>query len=267
MNNFFIWDINPAIFTLGPFELRWYSLLFAAAFLMGYKVGYSFFIKHELARKNPEILDTLLLYIMAGTIIGSRLGHCFFYEPEYYFTHLLEIFKVWKGGLASHGGMAGIFIAIYLFCRKYKEFNFLWVADRLTLPSILGGAFIRTGNFFNSEILGLETDVPWAVIFARIDLIPRHPAQLYEAFSYYILFFTHYVIMKKTDLSEKPGFMTGLYLINIFTVRFFIEFVKTRQVDYGHGFFLSIGQSLSVPVVIIGILLTIFSFKYKKPIS
>jgi len=260
-NNYFIWDADPAIFTIGSFELRWYSLLFAAAFLMGYKVGYSFFIKHETAKNNPEVLDTLLLYIMAGTIIGSRLGHCFFYEPEYYFTHIFEIFKVWKGGLASHGGMAGIFIAIYLFCRKHKGFTFLWVADRLTLSAILGGAFIRTGNFFNSEILGIKTDVPWAVVFSRIDFIPRHPAQLYEAFSYYILFFIHYFILSKTALSEKPGFMTGLYLINIFTVRFFIEFVKTRQADYGHGFFLNIGQSLSIPVILAGIMLIMISLK------
>jgi len=157
--------------------------------------------------------------------------------------------------------MIGIFIAIFVFCRKYKQFSFLWVADRLTIPSILGGAFVRTGNFFNSEILGIETDVPWAVIFTRIDQIPRHPAQLYEALSYYILFFIHLYIMRKTNLSRHMGFMTGLYLLNVFAVRFLIEFVKTRQADYGHGFMISIGQSLSLPVIAVGIFLMFLSMK------
>jgi len=172
------WNADPVLLHLGPIEIRWYGALFAAALLVG------FWIMGRIYRREGQDereLDPLSLYAVLGVVIGARLGHVLFYDPGFYFTHPLEILKVWKGGLASHGAGIGLFIALYLFTRRYPTHSYLWLLDRLTLPAALGGAFIRLGNFFNSEILGKPTGADWGIIFERVDSIPRNPVQLYES--------------------------------------------------------------------------------------
>ena len=186
-----VWNIDPEIIRIGGFSLRYYSLFFVVAFLLGYSIINKIYNEEKL---QSDLVNKLLIYVIAGTIIGARLGHTLFYEFVYYKHHLLEIFlpfRIGNGkfeltgyrGLASHGGAIGILIAIWIYSRNTK-LKFLWILDRLVIVVALGGFFIRLGNFFNSEILGSATDMPWAVVFARVDLVPRHPAQLYEAFSY-----------------------------------------------------------------------------------
>jgi prolipoprotein diacylglyceryl transferase len=170
--SYITWNVNPELFKLGPLTVRWYGVLFALAFYCG------FFIVHRMFRvehKNENALNSLLIYMVAGAVVGARLGHCLFYEPDYYFKHPLEILEIWRGGLDSHGGAAGILIAIYFYARRRPDQPYLWVMDRIVVPTALGGAFIRLGNLFNSEILGTPTNVPWAFKFLQVDATPRHP--------------------------------------------------------------------------------------------
>ena len=193
--NAITWNVDPEIFSLGQLSIRWYGLLFASAFLSGYIVFSRFLITERL---NSEMLDQLLIYVAVGTVLGARLGHCFFYEPDYFLKNPLEILKIWKGGLASHGAAIGILLSLWLYIRKYK-LPFLWLIDRIVIVVALGGAFIRLGNLFNSEIYGLPTDLPFGFEFVRdrlydsntgelLPTVARHPTQLYEAISYLIIF-------------------------------------------------------------------------------
>lgn len=208
-------------------------------------------------RENKPVvdLDSLLMYMVAGTVIGARLGHVLFYDPAYYMSHPLEIIMIWKGGLASHGGTLGILIAIYFYCRKHADQPYLWLLDRLAIPAALGACFIRIGNFFNSEILGLPTNVPWAIVFERIDDLPRHPVQLYESITYAVIFIILLTIYKQLFDRLKDGILLGTMFTLTFGARFFLEFIKTHQAAYEDGFALTVGQWLSVPMVIVGILL------------
>jgi prolipoprotein diacylglyceryl transferase len=259
----FIWNINPNIFTFGSLQLRWYGLLFVGSFLVGLSI-LQWIYKRE--NKNPEILDTLLIYIMLGAVIGARLMHCFAYEPEFYLSHPLEIFKVWKGGLASHGGLLGVLIALYLFSKKYKE-SFSWLLSRLAIPAALSATCIRIGNFFNSEIVGIASDKPWAIIFERIDMTPRHPVQLYEASAYFILFLFLILLYQKVKPIFVTKMFTGIFLITVFTTRFFLEYTKTRQAEYFTDLPFSVGQILSLPFIILGIVLLLLNLKnYQKSI-
>ena len=244
----FVWNADPVLISFGPLQVHWYGLLFAAAILLGLE-----FMKrvYRLEGKDENTIEPLFLYAVVGIVIGARLGHVLFYDPDYYFAHPLKIFAVWEGGLASHGGGLGVLIALYYGCKKYKT-DFLWLIDRLVIPTALFGFFVRMGNFMNSEILGKPSDVPWAVVFARVDLLPRHPAQLYEAFSYLIIFFILAFIYKKNYKTLQKGFLFGLFLVLIFTVRFLVEFVKVRQADYSLGIDLTTGQLLSIPFLILG---------------
>ncbi|WP_297440917.1 prolipoprotein diacylglyceryl transferase, partial [Sulfurimonas sp.] len=187
-------------------------------------------------------------------------GHCFFYDPDYYLAHPMKIFAVWEGGLASHGGGLGVIIALYFGCKKYKT-DLMWLIDRLVIPTALFGFFVRMGNFMNSEILGKPTEVSWAVVFQRVDDLPRHPAQLYESFSYLVIFFILAYIYKKNYKTLKKGFLFGLFLVLTFTVRFLVEFVKVRQAEYSLDIGLTTGQLLSIPFLIIGIGFMIWSYK------
>ena len=159
-----VWDIDREIIGVGVIALRWYSLLFALGIVVGYFIMKRMF---EAEGKRLEMLDSLLFHVVIGTVVGARLGHCLLYEPMDYLANPIRILKIWEGGLASHGGFLGVMIALILFCRKYPEISWFWVADRMTVPSMLTGGFIRIGNFFNSEIIGKATDVPWAIIFKR----------------------------------------------------------------------------------------------------
>lgn len=246
----FIWNIDPILLHLGPLQVRWYGLLFVGSFFLGSMILVSIFKREN---QNPDIVEHLLIYLLIGAVIGARLMHCFAYEPEYYLANPLEIIKIWKGGLASHGGMLGVLLAMYFFAKKYR-LSYLWLFSRVTIPGILAGAFIRFGNFFNSEILGLPTDKPWGIIFERIDMIPRHPVQLYEAGAYLTLFFILIIIYRQVSHSFFTRFAPGYFFATIFTVRFLLEYTKTRQADYTTSLPFSTGQMLSIPFICIGIL-------------
>lgn len=252
------WEVSPEILKLGPFSLRWYGLLFALAFVFGYIILSKVYKKEK---KSLEDLEKLSIYVIFGTVIGARLGHCLFYDPAYYLTNPIEILKVWQGGLASHGAAIGILTALYLFSKKKKDQNIIWILDRLVIVVALGGALIRLGNLFNSEIIGKAADVPWAFIFVRVDDIPRHPTQLYESLFYFLSFIILYFIYQKKSVSLKPGYLFGLFLILIFGFRFFIEFLKENQSAFESALPINMGQILSIPFVLLGLY---FIFRKKQ---
>lgn len=247
------------IHALGPIRIHWYGLMWAIAFILGYYLGLKMFRD---AGKSQERLDSLLIYIMIGTVIGARLGHVLFYQPDYYFAHPSEIIKIWHGGLASHGAAVGILIAIWLYVRKYPDMQYLWVLDRVVIPVAIGGAFVRIGNFFNSEIIGHVTHVPWAIIFERVDAFPRHPSMLYEAICYMIGFFILWWIYKRYKASPPKGLLLGIFLVYVFTGRFLIEYTKVRQADFTANWPITMGQLLSIPFVLFGIWLLVKKVDY-----
>lgn len=258
------WNPSPEIFTIPGINwpVRWYGLLWASALLASH--FYMNRIYRTEGRTNKQ-LDTLTLYIILGTILGARLGHCLFYGPlwdvydgagnlveEGYLAHPLNILKIYEGGLASHGGAIGIIIGALLYCRKEKE-NLLWLFDRLVVVVPLAAMLIRLGNLMNSEIIGKETDLPFAFIFTQIDSLPRHPAQLYEAIFYSFLFIVMYWLWKNKRETLGSGFMLGLLCVALFTLRFFVEFIKENQVDFENNMSLNMGQILSIPFVMFGV--------------
>ncbi len=260
------WNIDPIIFEIGSFGLRYYALCFLAAFVVAYVLMLKIF-KQE--GKSQELLDQLSIYIFLGTLIGARLGHCLFYEFDYYMAHPLEMilpFRFENGGmqltgfqgLASHGGAVGILTALWLFSRKTKT-NFMWITDRLAIVVPISGAFVRLGNFFNSEIVGLQSDLPWAVVFERNDAIPRHPAQLYEAIAYSCIFLILWTIYRKNS-KPKSGYLFGLFLVLLFGARFFLEFFKENQEAFEEAMRFNMGQLLSIPFMLVGLFLI-----FRKP--
>lgn len=268
---FIHWNVDPVIFNIGSFGLRWYSLGFLLAFLLGYFIMNRMFLREKVETKY---LDSLVIYMFVAVLVGARLGHCLFYEPDYFLTseHWLEIFLPFNmktgqftgyQGLASHGAAIAILIAIWLFYRKYKM-NVWWILDRLVIVVALGGAFIRLGNLFNSEIYGFETSLPWGFIFERNgETVPKHPTQLYESLSYLIIFTVCYLVYRKKDGKLHNGRLFGWWLVALFGMRFLIEFVKEEQVDFEKGMTLDMGQWLSVPFILAGILLIVLSHKGK----
>ncbi len=245
------WNIDPVIFHVGPLSIRWYGVLFATSFLIGFKIIQ--WIYRREGRSEDE-LDSLFIYMFFGVLIGARLGHCLFYDPVYYLSHPVEILEIWEGGLASHGGAIGILTALYIYTRKSGRPSYLWLLDRIVLPVALAGSFIRIGNFFNSEILGLPTTRSWAVVFDRVDAVPRHPVQLYEALAYAIIFVVLVLMYRRSGNAEKKGLLLGVFLILVFFARFLLEFLKTRQeAVYEANLILSVGQWLSIPFVLLGI--------------
>jgi len=249
--NYIVWEASPAIFSIGDFQLRWYSVMFVISFSFSLKYMKKIY---EAQGKDIALLDPLFYYVISGTIIGARLGHCLLYEPEYYLNKPVEILMVWKGGLASHGGAVGILFALGFFCRKHKEPLFS-LLDDLSIPIALSASLIRVGNFFNSEIIGHQTTVPWAIIFKRVDDYPRHPAQLYEALAYLIIFLVLISIKSKFGVKLNQGKMIGFLILFIFMVRLWIEFFKIRQESYDTTWILNTGQLLSIPFIIVGLFL------------
>jgi prolipoprotein diacylglyceryl transferase len=258
--NFITWNVNPEIFRIGNFAIRWYGLLFALSFYFGYIIISKFFKKEKIP---DELLDKLTIYMVIGTIVGARLGHCLFYEPDYYLSNPVEILKIWHGGLASHGAAIGILLALYIFSKKTKK-NYLWILDRIVIVVALSGFFIRTGNLMNSEIIGNSTNVPWAFVFTRIDNIPRHPAQIYESLSYLLIFIFLYQYYYKKNGTPMRGFLFAMFLILIFSARFLIEFFKEIQVNFERNMNLDMGQLLSIPLIITGIIILLWSIKDNK---
>lgn len=256
----FYWNADPIFLQLGPIAIHWYGVLFAAGFLIGYYLMQRMYRKEN---RPTNQLDELLTYIFIGTVVGARLAHTLIYEPDYYLAHPIEILEVWQGGLASHGGGLGVLLAIWYFIRKHPENTYLWVADRLVIPTALTGCFIRLGNFMNSEILGNPTDGTWGVVFQRVDSIPRHPAQLYESICYLFTFLILLACYHKGK-GKQSGFLFGLFMILIFVARFAVEFFKTPQADYEAGFEISVGQWLSVPFILLGIIMLVRSYKIRQ---
>lgn len=254
------WNVDPILVSFAGIDIHWYGLMFAMAIMSGFQV-----MKWIFSQENRpiEALDTLLIYAVAGIIIGARLGHCLFYDPGYYLAHPLEILAVWKGGLASHGGGLGVIIATWWFCKK-QQFELMWLLDRLAIASALFGVFVRLANFVNSEIVGIPTDSSLAVIFPTIDELARHPAQLYEAFSYLLIFISLMWVYTKTSLKQSKGGLLGLFLILVFSARFAVEFVKTRQASYGSELLLNTGQWLSLPFFVVGVWLLVMAIRNRQ---
>lgn len=266
------WNTDPTIYWItDSFPLKYYGLLFAIGILLGYSIVKRIFIKENV---SVEILDNLLIYIIVGTILGARLGHCLFYEPEYFFQHPIEILLPIKKiggiykfvgfqGLASHGGTIGVFIAVLLFYRKNKV-NLLWLLDRIAIAVPVTAAFIRLGNFMNSEIYGKPTSGNWGIVFQKDDLIPRHPTQLYEAFAYLLIFLVALFLYQSDQIKKRNGFIFGIFLILLFSARFIIEFFKENQETFENQMPINMGQILSIPFVLAGILLILWRLK-KQP--
>ena len=257
----FVWDVDPVIWNIGPLAIRWYSLSWIAAFVIGYQI---FRWINDREERTEHDLDSLFVFMLLGALIGARLGHCLFYHPLHYLANPIDIIAFCKGGvsgLASHGGAIGILVALYLYVRKHPDRSYLPLVDRVVVPTALGGAFIRLGNFFNSELYGQVSDLPWAVVFARVDNLTRHPAQLYESLSYFLIFGVLLWAYRRAGKETPPGRLLGLFLALIFSARFVIEFVKLRLSAYGADMPISTGQMLSTPMVIAGLALLAYSMR------
>lgn len=263
------WHVDPVLFHIGKFGLRWYSLLFVSGFILGWFI-FKWFFKRE--GIDEKLLDPLLYTLLIGTIVGARLGHCLFYQPDYYLGSLkgfLEIFMPWKGGLASHGGAIALIIAMIWFAARYGKkynFDFVWIMDHLAIAVAFAAAFIRLGNLFNSEIYGNITSLPWGFIFdLEGETEPKHPTQLYESLSY-LLLGIFLILLYKFKLSKTfRGTYIGVFLIICFGMRFLIEFIKEPQVAFEESMALNMGQLLSIPFVLLGIGFIIYAYIRKQP--
>jgi prolipoprotein diacylglyceryl transferase len=212
--SFIHWNVGPEIFSLGPLSIRWYGMLFAVGFLTGYYQGERMF---KFEKINLAWLESLFIYLIVATIVGARLGHVIFYGWDYYSQNPVEILKVWHGGLASHGGAFGIFIALIWWSKKVSKRSVLWVLDRVVVPTALVAALIRTGNLMNSEIYGIQTDLPWGFIFERNgETVPKHPTQIYEALSYLATYGVVLYAYWKTKLRNREGFIVGVFFVRVF---------------------------------------------------
>lgn len=258
---FITWDVSPEIVSIGFLTLRWYGMLFALGFLVGQQIMIHIFKADGRPVKDVE---SLTLYMVIATVLGARLGHCLFYEPEYYLAHPIEILMVWQGGLASHGATIGILIGLFLYARNRPDQSWFWILDRVVITVSLGGAFIRLGNLFNSEIYGIPTDLPWGFIFVRDgETIPRHPTQIYEALFCIVLLVITYRMWKSYRTQLPTGAIFSTFVTLLFTFRFFIEFLKTEQVEFEKNMALNMGQWLSIPAVVLG-LATLLYLNIKK---
>lgn len=266
------WNPNPEIFNLFGISLRYYGVFWGIGIALAY-----FVVQYQYKDKKigEKVFEPLFFYCFFGIFIGARLGHCLFYEPDYYLSNPLEMILPirflpdgnWKytgyAGLASHGGTLGLMIALWLYVRKVKM-NFMDVLDMIAVATPITACFIRLANLMNSEIIGHATTVPWAFVFTSVDNAPRHPAQLYEAIAYFVLFLIMMYLYKNYSRKVHRGFFFGLCLTYIFTFRFFIEFLKENQVDFESGMLFNMGQLLSIPFVIIGLASIFYGKKMDK---
>jgi phosphatidylglycerol:prolipoprotein diacylglycerol transferase len=263
------WDFDSEIINILGFPLKYYGLLFACGLLLCMYILKGIFKRENL---NDKAHEALFVYGIVGIFVGARLGHCLFYDFDYYSKNLLEIIlpikKTLNGeykfigfaGLASHGGTVGLIISLYLYSKKY-EMKYIKTLDLIAIVAPLGATFIRLANLMNSEMIGNPTTMPWAFIFKRVDNIPRHPAQLYEAISYFLIFVIVFTIYKTNNIKLGNGFLFGLAITLIFTMRILIEFVKINQVDFENGMSLNMGQLLSIPFVLFGLYFVFFNLK------
>ena len=263
------WHVDPVLFHIGSLEIRWYGLLFVSGFVIGWYLFKWFFTREKV---DTKLMDPLLYTLLIATVVGARLGHCIFYQPDYFFGSwegFWEIFMPWKGGLASHGGAIALLLAMGWFARRYgrkHDFDFLWIMDRLCIAVAFAGCMIRLGNLFNSEIYGDVTTLPWGFIFdLRGETEPKHPTQLYEALSYLLLGLALVWFYKNRLDKVHRGFFFGLFLVGCFGARFLIEFIKEPQVEFEEAMTLDMGQLLSIPFVIAGLCLLVYAARTKKP--
>jgi len=257
--NFIHWNVSPEIFHVGSLSIRWYGLLFASGFLIGYYIGERMLKSENVPQKW---IDSLFFYLIIATVVGARLGHVLFYGWDYYSQHPEEIIMVWHGGLASHGGVLGILVAIYIYSKKVTRRSMLWTLDRIAVPVALTAAFIRTGNLMNSEIYGVQTTLPWGFIFERNgETVAKHPTQIYEALSYLVTFFLLTFMYWKTNSKNREGLLIGVFFIMIFGARFLIEFIKEDQEAFEASMALNMGQWLSIPLILFGVFLAVRAFK------
>lgn len=255
MISFIIWDVDPNIFTIPVINhpVRWYGLFFASTFLVSQQIMY---YVYKIENRPVKEVDTLTVYIVVATIVGARLGHVLFYDPVHYMQNPHEILMVWEGGLASHGGIIGILLSLFLFARNTKV-DYLWILDRLAIVIALSCCMIRLGNLMNSEMIGIPTSRPWGFIFSRIDSLPRHPAQLYEAIHYFMSFVGLFWIWHRYRMNLKNGTLTSIGLIVLFGFRFVDEFFKINQESFEDRMILNMGQVLSIPFILTGIVMLI----------
>ena len=263
------WHVDPAILHIGGFELRWYSILFVSGFILGWFI-FSWFCDRE--KVDKKILDPLLYTLLICTIVGARLGHCLFYQPDYYlgsWKGFWEIFMPWKGGLASHGGTIALILGMWWFANHYgkkNDFDFVWLLDHLAIAVAFAGAFIRFGNLFNSEIYGDVTNLPWGFVFElRGETEPKHPTQLYEGFTYLLLGFVLIALYKWRLDKMWRGQFIGIFLVVCFGSRFLIEFIKEPQVAFEESMTLNMGQLLSIPFILLGVFFLVWAAMKKIP--
>jgi len=259
--NYINWNVDPEIINVFGISIRYYGLLFVSGLILCIYILRWIFRRENIPQ---EFLEKLSIFGVIGIFVGARLGHCLFYEPLYYFAHPLEMILPIQSlpaggykfsgyqGLASHGGVLGLLIALYFYSRKTKH-SMIDTIDLIAVVAVLEFGFIRLGNFMNSEIIGIPTTKPWSVIFERVDNVPRHPAQLYEAISYFIIFTIMMILYKKMRDRLKNGFFFGLATVLCCTARFIIEFVKENQVGFEDGMTFNMGQLLSLPYLVVGI--------------
>lgn len=267
--DFVTWTASPVLFSFGSVTVRWYGLMFAIGFLVGYEIVYRIF-RHEGARESW--VGSLFIYVVVATILGARLGHVFFYDWGYYSQHLAEIPKIWEGGLASHGGTLGIMIAIWLYSRFVTRKPMLWTFDRLVVPVGFVAALIRIGNLMNHEIYGGETSMPWGFSFVTnlgqwmqgaepVFSAPSHPTQIYEAAFYLLTFAVCMLMYWRWRCQEREGLIFGVFMMGIFVPRFFIEYIKNVQepweVAMRANWGIDQGQLLSIPFIVLGLWLVI----------
>lgn len=254
---------SPTISEIGPIRPRWYGILFAGSFLVGFWLTRRMFIH---AGRDPLEVDQLLTYVLIATVVGARLGHVIFYDLMFYLRHPAEILAIWHGGLASHGAAVGIIIAMYLFAKKKNDMSFLWLADRVVVVVAIAGAFIRTGNFMNSEIVGEPTDMAWGIIFSRLDMVPRHPTMLYEALLCILVFGILWKVYYAYKKNPPEGSLFSLFLTLLFSGRFLLEFTKIDQAEFAREWMLNMGQWLSIPLVAFGLWLMIKKVNWQKSV-
>lgn len=277
MLSYVTWNVDPELFTLLGREIRWYGLFWVIGLIVAIIIVQRIYEKEKLPEKW---FDSLFVYMILGIILGARIGHCLFYQPAYYLAHPFEIFYIWEGGLASHGGVIGIIIAVWLYSRRVTKKSMIWTFDRVIVPTGFTAAMIRLGNLMNHEIYGGPTSQPWGFRFIEnigawkagvaepIFSVPSHPTQIYEALVYFLVFAVTMYLFWKTDAKKKQGLLIGIAMIMIFFSRFFIEYIKDVQVPteelMRESTGLIIGQWLSIPFVIWGIWLVWNALRKKK---
>ncbi len=269
------WNVDPVLLKTGAIAIRWYSLFLMISFYLSFR-----FVVHIYEREHRAtgIIFSYGLFVLAGLFIGGRLVHCLAYEPEYYLKYPWDIIKPWRGelgvnarfvgyrGMSGHGSAVGIVLGIILNAIRTRS-SWVWMVDRVALFGPLIGFFVRIGNLFNSEILGKPSDLPWAFIFVRVDQVPRHPVQLYEALAYLAIFIFCYSYYRKKAGKEKPGEFIGLVLLLVYSSRFLLEFFKARQSDVEAGMALNMGHLLSIPLIIVGLALLLRPVRREGPIQ